>query len=151
MIKELTKLNRLQKQSIMLLMDSIVLVLILWLAFSVRLGYWFVPSDQLVILILCAPFLAVPIFIRFGLYRAIIRYIGLKALWTIFKAVSLYALVWGIISFMLAIDGIPRSVILINWLLAIVIISGIRIICTNHLLVQFFARADTYNFLLCSR
>ena len=112
----------------MLLMDSIVIVLILWLAFSVRLGYWFVPSDQLVILILCAPFLAVPIFIRFGLYRAIIRYIGLKALWTILKAVSLYALVWGIIGFMLAIDGIPRSVILINWLLAIVIIGGIRML-----------------------
>ena len=128
MIKELTKLNRLQKQSIALLLDSIVIVLVLWLAFSIRLGHWYVPSEQLTMMILCAPLLAVPIFIRFGLYHAIIRYIGLKALWTLVKAVSLYALVWGVIAFMSAIDGIPRSVILINWLLAIISIGGLRMV-----------------------
>jgi len=128
LIKELTKLNRLQKQSIALLLDSIVIVLVLWLAFSIRLGHWYVPSEQLTMMILCAPLLAVPIFIRFGLYHAIIRYIGLKALWTLVKAVSLYALVWGVIAFMSAIDGIPRSVILINWLLAIISIGGLRMV-----------------------
>jgi len=128
LIKELTKLSRLQKQSIALLLDSIVIVLILWLAFSIRLGHWYVPSERLTMMILGAPLLAVPIFIRFGLYHAIIRYIGLKALWTLVKAVSLYALVWGVIAFMSAIDGIPRSVILINWLLAIISIGGLRMV-----------------------
>lgn len=128
MIAQLIKLSRLQKQSIVLLLDSIVIVLSLWLAFSIRLGYWFVPSEQLAIVILGAPLVAVPIFIRFGLYRAIIRYIGLQALWAVVKAVSLYALVWGIIGFMTAVDGIPRSVILINWLLAVVSIGGLRML-----------------------
>ncbi|VVM24271.1 hypothetical protein BSPWISOXPB_449 [uncultured Gammaproteobacteria bacterium] len=36
----------------------------------------------------------------------------------IVQAVSLYALVWGVIGFMVAVEGIPRSVILINWLLS---------------------------------
>jgi len=124
----LIKLSRFQKQSIALLLDSIVIVLVLWLAFSIRLGHWYVPSEQLTMMILGAPLLAVPIFIRFGLYHAIIRYIGLKALWTLVKAVSLYALVWGVIAFMSAIDGIPRSVILINWLLAIISIGGLRMV-----------------------
>ena len=128
MIKELIKLSRFQKQSIALLLDSIVILLSLWLAFSIRLDHWFFPSDQLAIVILGAPLLAIPIFIRFGLYRAITRYMGLKALWNIVKAVSLYALVWGVIGFMTAVDGIPRSVILINWLLAIMSIGGLRML-----------------------
>ncbi|MGY8896357.1 MAG: polysaccharide biosynthesis protein, partial [Gammaproteobacteria bacterium] len=67
------------------------------------------------------------IFVRFGLYRAVIRYIGFKALWTVVQAVSLYALVWGVIGFMVAVDGIPRSVILINWMLSLLAIGGVRI------------------------
>ena len=72
------------------------------------------------------PVIATTIFVRFGLYRSVIRYIGFKALWAIVKAVSLYALVWGAIGFMAVVDGIPRSVILINWLLAILVIGGLR-------------------------
>ena len=74
-----------------------------------------------------APIVAVPIFIHFGLYRAIIRYIGLKALWAVVQSVSLYALIWGIVGFMAAVEGIPRSVILINWILTIFVIGGLRI------------------------
>jgi FlaA1/EpsC-like NDP-sugar epimerase len=42
--------------------------------------------------------------------------------------VSLYALVWGVIGFMAAVEGIPRSVILINWLLSLVVIGGLRVV-----------------------
>jgi FlaA1/EpsC-like NDP-sugar epimerase len=66
--------------------------------------------------------------VRFGLYRVIIRYIGFKALWSIVQAVTLYSLLWSMIGFMASVDGIPRSVILINWLLGIVIIGGSRML-----------------------
>jgi FlaA1/EpsC-like NDP-sugar epimerase len=46
----------------------------------------------------------------------------------IVQAVSLYALVWGVIGFMAAVEGIPRSVILINWLLSLVVIGGLRVV-----------------------
>jgi len=78
--------------------------------------------------VLASPFIAIPVFVRFGLYRAVIRYIGFKALWSIVQAVSLYALLWSLIGFMASVDGIPRSVILINWLLGIVIIGGSRMV-----------------------
>jgi len=112
----------------MFLIDSIVVVCMLLAAFSLRLGTWYWPENDLVWAILGAPIIAIPIFIRFGLYRAIIRYIGFKALWAVVQAVSLYALVWGVIGFMSTIEGIPRSVILINWVLAILAIGGIRMI-----------------------
>ena len=112
----------------MLFVDSMLLVSILLASFSIRLGYWYFPQDDLIWVVLGAPVVASIIFVRFGLYRAVIRYIGFKALWTVVQAVSLYALVWGVIGFMVAVDGIPRSVILINWMLSLLAIGGLRVV-----------------------
>jgi len=120
-------LSRINKQLVMLFADSVALVLILLASFSIRLGYWYYPESDLIWVIFGAPVVASIIFVRFGLYRAVIRYIGFKALWAIVQAVSLYALVWGVIGFMVATDGIPRSVILINWVLSLLAIGGVRI------------------------
>jgi len=112
----------------MLLVDSVFLVSILLTSFSIRLGYWYFPESDLIWVVLGAPIIAIPIFVRFGLYRAVIRYIGFKALWAIVQAVSLYALLWGVIGFMASVEGIPRSVILINWVLSLLAIGGLRIV-----------------------
>jgi len=126
-IKEIVLLSRIKKQAIMLFVDSVSLVLILLASFSIRLGYWYFPGSDLIWVIFGAPFIASIIFVRFGLYRAVIRYVGFKALWSVVQAVSLYALVWGVIGFMAAVEGIPRSVILINWLLSLLAIGGVRV------------------------
>jgi FlaA1/EpsC-like NDP-sugar epimerase len=113
---------------VLLVFDSVALMAILLVSFSIRLGYLYVPGVELVWVLLAAPFIAIPVFMSFGLYRAVIRYIGFKALWSIVQAVTLYALLWGMIGFMASVDEIPRSVILINWLLGIVIIGGSRMV-----------------------
>jgi len=112
----------------MLFVDVLLVVTILTLSFSMRLGEWFWPQGDLVYLLFFAPLVAIPIFIKFGLYRAIVRYIGFKALWVIVQAVSLYALVWGVIALLSGVQGVPRSVILINWILGMLLIGGSRII-----------------------
>ena len=128
MINRVIKLSRIKKQLIMLLADSFVLVSILLASFSIRLGYWYFPESDLVWVIFGAPVVASIIFVRFGLYRAVIRHISFKTLWAIVQAVSLYALVWGVIGFMMSVEGIPRSVILINWILSLLAIGGLRIV-----------------------
>jgi FlaA1/EpsC-like NDP-sugar epimerase len=128
MISQISNLSRAKKKLIMLLIDSIFLVLILLASFSIRLGYWYFPDSDLIWIVLGAPIIATPIFVRFGLYRAVIRYIGFKALWALVQAVSFYALVWGVVGFMVSVDGIPRSVILINWGLSLLAIGGLRIV-----------------------
>jgi len=112
----------------MLSIDSVLLVFMLLASFSIRLGYWYFPQSDLIWVILGSPIIAAPIFVRFGLYHAVIRYIGFKALWAVVQAVSLYALIWGVVGFMMAVEGIPRSVILINWALSLLTIGGLRII-----------------------
>ncbi|MDB9933928.1 polysaccharide biosynthesis protein [Candidatus Thioglobus sp.] len=110
----------------MLGVDSVLTVLVLLASFSIRLEYLFLPGGDLIWVVLGAPIIAIPVFVRFGLYHALIRYIGFKALWAIVQAASLYALMWGVIVFMARVDGIPRSVVLINWLLVIIVIGGSR-------------------------
>jgi len=131
----LINLSRLNKKIVMLFVDSVLLVTVILLSFSIRLGYFYFPESVLVYwVVFGAPIVAIPIFIRFGLYHAVIRYIGFKALWAIVQAVSLYALVLGVIGYRVAdwymtdVDSVVSSVILINWLLAIVAIGGSRMI-----------------------
>ena len=128
LIKWFLSLSRVVKRLIMMFVDVLLIVTILTLSFSMRLGEWFWPQGDLVYLLFFAPLVAIPIFIKFGLYRAIVRYIGFKALWVIVQAVSLYALVWGVIVLLSGAQGVPRSVILINWILGMLLIGGSRII-----------------------
>ena len=121
-------LSRFKKQIIMLFADVIMLVLALWASFSMRLGMFYVPEETVSLLFLISPLVAIPIFIKFGLYRAIVRYIGFKALWTIIKAISLYAVLWSSLVFVSGAVGVPRSVTLINWLAAILLIGGSRMV-----------------------
>jgi len=128
MINAIVNISRIYKQLLIALADSIVLVGVLLASFSIRLGYWYWPESDLFWVVVGAPLIAFPIFTQFGLYHGIVRFLGLQALWAIVKAVSLYALIWGVIGFMSAIEGIPRSVVLINWLLAMLSIGGLRMI-----------------------
>ncbi|MCW9047317.1 MAG: polysaccharide biosynthesis protein [Gammaproteobacteria bacterium] len=101
----------------------------LWLSFSLRLGVIYVPEHDIPYLFLLAPLISVPIFIRFGLYSAIIRYIGFHALWAVMQAVTLYSLVWGIVALISGLDGLlPRSVIIINLFITTIFIGGSRMI-----------------------
>ncbi|WP_416678708.1 polysaccharide biosynthesis protein [Candidatus Pseudothioglobus sp. Uisw_016] len=127
MLRKIIHLSRVKKQIIMSFCDAIIIVFVLLMAFSLRLGEWYAPEGEVSLIIFGAPLIAIPVFIQFGLYRAIIRYIDFKALWSVVKAVSLYALIWGVITLMAAIDSLPRSVILINWVLSILLIGGLRI------------------------
>ena len=133
MIKALINLPRIYKQIIIILIDSLIIVTVLLISFDIRLGYWFWPEPDLFLVFYFAPFLAIPIFYYFGLYHDVIRFFGMQALWAVFKAVSLYALIWGLIGFMSAVEGIPRSVILINWLLAFISIGGLRLTARTFL------------------
>ena len=130
MINKLIKLSRRNKKALMLLFDIIAIIGSLFAAFSIRLGYFYYPNEDinLTLIILGSPLLALPIFIRFEFYNVVIRYVGLKALWHINQATALYAMLWGLFAFMGAIEGIPRSVIIINWLLLTMIIAGSRLL-----------------------
>lgn len=69
------------------------------MAFVVRLGVddMINPASAHRWLFLSAPVVAIPLFIRFGMYRAVMRYFGNDALIAIIKAVSLSSLILGVV------------------------------------------------------
>ena len=104
-----------------------MLVLVLLASFSIRLGFWYFPQNDFIFwLIFLGPVIAISIFFIFGLYKSVTRYIGFNALWSIVQGVSIYALIWGTIVFLGAVEGIPRSIMLLNWALSILVIVGLR-------------------------
>jgi FlaA1/EpsC-like NDP-sugar epimerase len=128
MVQILINLSRKNKQALMLIFDVFAIVCILSISFWIRLGYIFYPSGNngLMITIYASPLLAMPIFASFGLYHDVIRYVSFMALWRIIQAASFYSALWGLIVFMARIENVPRSVIIINWVLVILVISGSR-------------------------
>ena len=130
-VTQVASLSRLAKQGMLTLSDSFLLVFSVISAFSLQQGAWFWPADNwndpLGILILIAPFTAFPIFIYFGLYRSIVRYIEARAASSVGLAVSLYAFIWGLVVFLTGIEGISIAVMLINWLVALLVIGGSRL------------------------
>ncbi len=92
-------LPRRQKRLIQVATDGILVWLALWLAFIVRLGIddMYNPVRVHFWLFACAPVIAIPLFVRFGMYRAVMRYFGNDALIAIIKAVSLSSLLLSLV------------------------------------------------------
>ena len=130
MITNFLNLSRPFKKVIMVSLDSILLILVAYLSFALRLGeiylFKFLNPAEIYFLLFSIPFIAFPIFLILGIYSSTIRYMGFRALWVIIKAVSLYALVGGVLLLFFQIENFPRSVIIINWFSAVLAITGIR-------------------------
>ncbi|MBE0435889.1 MAG: polysaccharide biosynthesis protein [Methylomicrobium sp.] len=119
-------LSRTKKALITMSADALFSVFALWLAFSLRFGEFYVPQDNVWVLFVLAPCIVIPIFIRMGLYRAIIRYIGIRALATIIQAVTLYALIFAALVFQIRVGLVPRTVPPLNWLIMLFFAGGSR-------------------------
>ncbi|WP_194791774.1 polysaccharide biosynthesis protein [Pseudomonas sp. UFMG81] len=127
----LLKLSRSKKRIIQVFVDVILVWATLWLAFVVRLGVdeFVNPVTQHVWLFIAAPLIAIPLFIRFGLYRAVMRYFGNDALITIVKAVSLSSLILALLVYWYSNHQniVPRSIVFNYWWLSLIAIGGVRL------------------------
>jgi len=130
MTQTLINLTRIYKKAVMIGFDAIAVICIIFISFWIRLGYFYYPTGnhELLLAIYTSPIIAIPIFNSFGLYREVTRYISSSTLWIIIKAATIYAALWGLMVFMLRPELLPRSAIIINWTLVILIISSSRFI-----------------------
>ncbi|NIE73900.1 polysaccharide biosynthesis protein [Pantoea sp. Tr-811] len=138
----LVNLSRRQKRLIQVCTDVLLIWLALWLSFIVRLGIdeMYNPILEHTWLFLAAPTVAVPLFIRFGMYRAVMRYFGNDALVTIIKAVTLSALILAVVVYWYSNhkEVVPRSIIFNYWWLSLVIIGGLRLVMRQYFLGDWF-------------
>ena len=87
-------LSRSQKRILIVVTDIFLVTLSLWLAYTLRLGRWFWPSQVQLFILLLTPVLAIPIFNFFELYQEVIRYIGHRGMLAIVRAAGAVAFFW---------------------------------------------------------
>ena len=64
------------KRVVMILMDAVLLLVAIWASYALRLSNWSPAiTPERVTLAFFAVAVAIPIFIRLGLYRSVIRYL----------------------------------------------------------------------------
>ncbi len=139
-------LPRRQKRLIQVAVDVALIWLALWLAFIVRLGIDDManPLVQHLWLFVSATVVAIPLFVRFGLYRAVMRYFGNDALITIIKAISLSSLILGVVVYLYSNHQtvVPRSIIFNYWWLSLVMVGGVRLAMRQFFLGDWFTAAQ---------
>jgi FlaA1/EpsC-like NDP-sugar epimerase len=124
--QRLLALPRRGKQVVVVAIDVLASWIALWLAFTLRLEIWHVPAVQQLWVYLVAPLIFVPIFVRFGLYRAIFRYTGLATMQTLLRASMLYGAVFLALVLLTFPLGVPRSVGLLQPIIFLVLVSNSR-------------------------
>lgn len=124
------KTPRLWKRVFLIGFDFLALMFALWASYALRYADW-TPhiTEERLLLGLLAPVIAIPVFIRMGLYRAVLRYLPDTAIWTILHAMAVSTIAWVIFVFMTAMAGqdiVPRSVPFFYFAIGVLIIGGSR-------------------------
>lgn len=140
MIKnKLLGMRRSRKRSLQLVCD----IVLIWASLS--LAIWIQGGDfqrwsEYSWLYLAAPLISIPVFIRSGMYRAVMRYFGNDALVTIVKAVTIAAsIVWLIGNpFQARWQAVPFSLVLLTWMLNIVSIGGLRLLMRHYFMGDWY-------------
>ncbi|MFN5097594.1 MAG: polysaccharide biosynthesis protein [Limnohabitans sp.] len=119
-------LPRSVKRGMVLALDAALCVLAVWLAFYLRSGEWVSLAGSAMFAVVASVVLALPVFIASGLYRAIFRYSGLPAMVAVARAMVLYGIAFAAIFTFWGVEGVPRTVGLIQPMLLLLLVGASR-------------------------
>ncbi|MFC6632045.1 polysaccharide biosynthesis protein [Microbulbifer taiwanensis] len=114
------------KPVLMLIFDLLMLGFAFMMAMAIRVN-GLTPALQTEMLVCLALTLGSSsfIFLRLGLYRTVIRYMGQQAIVAVLQGVTASAVVLAVASY-LTFAGVPRSVPVIYWCFALIAVGGSR-------------------------
>ncbi|RYD68150.1 MAG: polysaccharide biosynthesis protein, partial [Sphingomonadales bacterium] len=114
------------KRALAVGMDCCFCALAVYIAFYLRLDQWTTLRGLEWLAVIVSIFLAIPIFIVSGLYRAIFRYAGVVAMISIVQAALVYGVLYAAIITIIQIDTIPRTVGLIQPVVLFLLVAASR-------------------------
>src|SRR5690554_3655459 len=121
----LLHLPRRYKRLLQVMADILLVWFSIWIAFALRLGFGdsFAAVQAHAWLLWVAPLITIPTSVRFGMYRAVMRYLGKEALLEIVKSITTSALLLALALYLFGdkSDGVlPRSFVFNYWLVSLV-------------------------------
>ena len=125
-------LPRVAKRLIVVSVDASLCVLTVWLAYYLRLDYWISLTNPSfgwnpMAAVGMSLLIAIPLFIVNGFYRAIFRYSGLSAIFTVTKVIAVYGVIYAAIFTAMGVSGVPRTVGIIQPILLMVFVGLTRL------------------------
>lgn len=124
----LATLPRAQKRFVMLVADAVFIPAALWSAITLRLGTMDHRVNDDIWLYAAALIASVLVFTRLGLYRAVIRFLGGRALFAVTSGVTASVVLLLITNITMLRAAVPKSSFVIYWALAMIYVAGSRFI-----------------------
>ena len=139
---------RSEKRLLLLALDVLIIPVTLWFSFGLTINQTLILDASNSLVFLLAVIVAVPIFMKLGLYRAVIKYLRSQAIGAILLATLLSTIVWvGFLS-LLKITNIPISTALLYWLGTFMCITVTRLGAQQWLYGEFSKNSSTKKVLI---
>lgn len=123
---EVVALPRIVKRLVAIASDTLLCMLTVAVAYWLRLDAWVYPVGNQWLSYGFSLALAVPIFVRFGLYRAIFRYVGWHALTSVAWACAIYGLGYALLFTIIGFSNVPRTTGILQPILLFLAIGASR-------------------------
>ena len=131
------------KRAVAICLDIALSLFATWAAYTLRTDTWHLPQGSEWLNYAIGPVIAVPLFVRFGLYRAIFRFTGLEALTATAQAIGLYALIHLVALIYLFWPVFPVTLGVLQPILFLLLVSTSRAVA-RFWLNDIGARANNY-------
>ena len=141
--ERLLALPRRYKRLLQVFTDVILIWLSIWLAFFVRVGFAdsFTAIQSHLWLLWAAPLITIPISIRLGMYRAVMRFLDREALVEIAKTMTIAALLLALALYWFedSSQPMPRSFVFNYWFISLFTVGGLRLLVRQYFMNDWLA------------
>ena len=120
-------LPRPAKRLLAMCVDICLCVLTVWIVLCLRHETWVTIQGYQWLPVILAPLFAIPLFIVFGLYRAIFRFAGREALVAVARAMGVYTLMYSAVFVTTSYQDVPRTIGLLQPALLLLSVGAVRL------------------------
>ncbi len=139
LLEKIAKLARWQKKTIVFLVDLLLCVQSIWIAYSLRIGVWVLWDIAVQKIVLVCLLTMIPVFILSGVYKAIFRYAGTGMMKTLVRAFIIYSVVVGFVFIIVGVDGVPRTIGVIQPVVFFIMVGFVRA-AARYLMIDILGR-----------
>ncbi len=138
-LEKIANLSRRQKQAIVLLLDVILCIQSILIAYSLRIGVWVYWDLAIQKVALAALLIMIPVFYLGGVYNAIFRYAGSGMMKTLVKAFLIYGTPMVVLFSVIGMAGVPRTIGVIQPIIFFIMVGFSRV-TARYLMVDILGR-----------
>lgn len=113
-LQQLVKLSRSAKISLLILLDAVLCVASVWIAFSLRLGEWDLWSPAIATVTFASLVIWLPTFVYRGIYRSVMRFIGSRTMVGVATSCIIIAAVLSVFFVVNRVPGVPRTIAILQ-------------------------------------